>query len=362
MSRTSGASRKANSRFGYSDDGEDEDPEGMEEDIEYDEEHDGDNDNDGVSLPLPYSDTYAQQARLIFDQIEIMTTQLSFSSLQSLKNLISTYISRAASRGSHLLTNLTSTKHRLSGKRSSLSRTRKSLRTTKKSLRATKESLRASETARKKLEVTVKQAKRAQKAWEESMKVVLEEEVGLERQLKRTSRNSNSLKRGSKVLGSGPTSPILVILPFRQGLYPPQVRVIEKTTAAYATATATSSSSISTSTPLTVPDPSDVFTSSVTSTLASSPSASYSPYAYLCASLPIRAERPATSPWSALKNIIGKDLTKISFPVYFNEPTNMLLRMAVEKEFSECLDIASSTPSPHLRIAYIAAFATSNIV
>ncbi|GAW10155.1 hypothetical protein LENED_012391 [Lentinula edodes] len=115
MSRTSRAFRKANSRFVYSDDEEDEDPEGMEEDIEYDEEHDevydGDNDSDedddGVSLPLPYSDTYAQQARLIFDQIEIMTTQPSSSSLQSLKNLISTYISITASRESHLLTNLT---------------------------------------------------------------------------------------------------------------------------------------------------------------------------------------------------------------------------------------------------------------
>ncbi|KAJ3804726.1 Oxysterol-binding protein-domain-containing protein [Lentinula aff. lateritia] len=437
MSRTSRASKKANSRFGYSDEEEDEDSEGMEDieyDEEHDEEHDGDNDDDedddGVSLPLPYSDTYSQQARLIFDQIEIMTTQQSSSSLQSLKNLISTYISMTASRESHLLTNLTSTKHRLSGRRSSLSRTRKSLR-------ATKESLRASETARKKLEVTVKQAKRAQKAWEESMKVVLEEEVGLERQLKRTSRNFNSLKRGSRVIGNGPTSPTAASAtitgalvgeeelktPTALGYYldssgspkglstasegigedredtddvededdnleddddedeffdaieannipnlvvPAQLQqaaptslassMSSITTAAYATATATPNSSISTTASLTVPDPSsDVFTSDVISTFAS-----YSPYAFLRASLPIRTERPATSLWSALKNSIGKDLTKISFPVYFNEPTSMLQRMAEDMEFSECLDIASSTPSPHLRIAYIAAFAMSN--
>ncbi|GAW00122.1 oxysterol-binding protein [Lentinula edodes] len=451
MSRTSRASKKANSRFGYSDDDdEDEDPEGeeMEDDIEYeehDEEHDLDNNNgddDVVSLPLPYSDIYSQQTRLIFDQIEIITTQQSSSSLQSLKNLVSTYISMTASRESHLLTNLTSTKQRLSGTRSSLSRTRKSLRTTKQSLRATKESLRSSETARKKLEATVKQAKRAQKAWEESMKVVLEEEVGLERQLKRTSRNFNSLKRGSRVLGSGPTSPTAASTttsgaltgedelrtPTALGYYldpsvlpeglsttsegdredredtddvededdnleddddedeffdaieannipnlvvPAQLQqtaptsltssMSSVTTAGYATATATPSSSISTSTSLTASDPlSNVFISSVTSTFASSPFASYSPYAHLRASLPIRAERPATSLWSALKNSIGKDLTKISFPVYFNEPTSMLQRMAEDMEFSECLDIASSTPSPHLRIAYIAAFAMSN--
>lgn len=37
--------------------------------------------------------------------------------------------------------------------------------------------------------------------------------------------------------------------------------------------------------------------------------------------------RPAVSLWSVLKNNIGKDLTKISFPVSFNEPTSMLQRM-----------------------------------
>ncbi|KAJ3862261.1 Oxysterol-binding protein-domain-containing protein, partial [Lentinula novae-zelandiae] len=272
---------------------------------------------------------------------------------------------------------------------------------------------RMSGTARKKLEVTVKQAKRAQKAWEESMKVVLEEEVGLERQLKRTSRNFNSLKRGSRVLGSGPTSPTAASTntsgaligedelrtPTALGYYldpsvPPEglsttsegnredredtddvededdplkddddedefFDAIEANNIPNLVVPA--HPSMSTSTSLTVPDPSsNMFTSSLTSTFASSPFASYSPYAYLRASLPIRAERPATSLWSALKNSIGKDLTKISFPVYFNEPTSMLQRMAEDMEFSECLDIASSTPSPHLRIAYIAAFAMSN--
>jgi oxysterol-binding protein 1 len=37
--------------------------------------------------------------------------------------------------------------------------------------------------------------------------------------------------------------------------------------------------------------------------------------------------RPPTSLWSVLKNSIGKDLTRISFPVFFNEPTGMLQRM-----------------------------------
>ena len=38
-------------------------------------------------------------------------------------------------------------------------------------------------------------------------------------------------------------------------------------------------------------------------------------------------QRPPTSLWSVLKHSIGKDLTKISFPVFFNEPTSMLQRM-----------------------------------
>ena len=47
-------------------------------------------------------------------------------------------------------------------------------------------------------------------------------------------------------------------------------------------------------------------------------------------------DRPNTSLWSVLKHSIGKDLTKISFPVSFNEPTSMLQRMAEDIEFSEC--------------------------
>lgn len=44
--------------------------------------------------------------------------------------------------------------------------------------------------------------------------------------------------------------------------------------------------------------------------------------------LPISEDnRPSTSLWSVLKHSIGKDLTKISFPVFFNEPTSMLQRM-----------------------------------
>lgn len=54
----------------------------------------------------------------------------------------------------------------------------------------------------------------------------------------------------------------------------------------------------------------------------------YAGYYKLRTRLPIEKDtRPPTSLWSVLKHSIGKDLTKISFPVFFNEPTSMLQRM-----------------------------------
>ncbi|KAF9269762.1 hypothetical protein L218DRAFT_890596 [Marasmius fiardii PR-910] len=83
-------------------------------------------------------------------------------------------------------------------------------------------------------------------------------------------------------------------------------------------------------------------------------------YQNLRKKLDVMAERPPTSLWSVLKHSIGKDLTKISFPVFFNEPTSMLQRMAEDMEFSECLDAAAHHQDPHRRIAFVAAFAMSN--
>ncbi|KAH9475771.1 Oxysterol-binding protein-like protein 1 [Psilocybe cubensis] len=87
----------------------------------------------------------------------------------------------------------------------------------------------------------------------------------------------------------------------------------------------------------------------------------YAGYAHLRSRLAIGSDqRPSTSLWSVLKHSIGKDLTKISFPVFFNEPTSMLQRMAEDMEFSECLDVAAHESDPLRRIAFVAAFAMSN--
>ncbi|KAF7368671.1 Oxysterol-binding protein [Mycena venus] len=86
----------------------------------------------------------------------------------------------------------------------------------------------------------------------------------------------------------------------------------------------------------------------------------YSGYRNLRERLLLTNERPSTSLWSVLKHSIGKDLTKISFPVFFNEPTSMLQRMAEDMEFSECLDVAAKERDAHRRLAFVAAFAMSN--
>ncbi|KAJ4469231.1 Oxysterol-binding protein-domain-containing protein [Lentinula aciculospora] len=430
-SRTERVDEKSRSDYtDVSDADDDEDDDEDEEDAGNEENDDGNvvyDDNDGGEdeSALPYSGTYEQQAQRILDQIQTINQFSSpsqshdfiqFSS--TLSSLLATYISMSSSRESHLQTNLSLTKSRLSNTRTTLSQTRKSLQNTRKNLRA-------SERKRKGLEATVKQAKRAQKAWEESMKVVLEEEKGLEMKLKRTSRNFNSLKRGSKLFG--PTSPAgggfrngepnqiptplaedglrtpTVLGQFEIELATPPARMehaendednegddeedeeedeffdaIESnnipnlvvpeqlkqqaasTSSLGASTTTTTESFVSALRPPSTISIASTSTIASTSSTPNTPYAVYAAYAHLRTSLPLRAERPVTSLWSALKNSIGKDLTKISFPVYFNEPTSMLQRMAEDMEFSECLDIACQTPSPHLRIAYIAAFAMSN--
>ena len=90
--------------------------------------------------------------------------------------------------------------------------------------------------------------------------------------------------------------------------------------------------------------------------------------------------RPPVSLWAILKSSIGKDLSRISFPVFFNEPTSMLQRMSEDMEFSECcesdfllrspilltpflgltVDAAVNVSDQWLRMAHVAGFAISN--
>jgi len=39
--------------------------------------------------------------------------------------------------------------------------------------------------------------------------------------------------------------------------------------------------------------------------------------------------------WAMIRDCIGKDFTKISMPVYFNDPTNFLMRSAMTTEYND---------------------------
>ncbi|XP_037046475.1 oxysterol-binding protein-related protein 1 isoform X2 [Bradysia coprophila] len=63
--------------------------------------------------------------------------------------------------------------------------------------------------------------------------------------------------------------------------------------------------------------------------------------------------------WSVLKNCIGKELSKITMPVIFNEPLSFLQRMTEYMEYAKLLRIASEHDDPVERMIHVAGFAVS---
>lgn len=57
--------------------------------------------------------------------------------------------------------------------------------------------------------------------------------------------------------------------------------------------------------------------------------------------------------------MIGKDMTKMTLPVSFNEPTSLLQRCAEDMEYTDLLDIAADRAESTERMVYVAAFAAS---
>ncbi|KAI8906381.1 Oxysterol-binding protein-domain-containing protein [Gorgonomyces haynaldii] len=56
--------------------------------------------------------------------------------------------------------------------------------------------------------------------------------------------------------------------------------------------------------------------------------------------------KPSLAVWSFLKSAIGKDLSKITLPVIFNEPLSMLQRMCEDVEYIELLSLAGALGDP----------------
>lgn len=69
--------------------------------------------------------------------------------------------------------------------------------------------------------------------------------------------------------------------------------------------------------------------------------------------------RPKIGLWGILKSMIGKDMTKMTLPVSFNEPTSLLYRVAEDMEYADLLDIAADRSSSLERMVYVAGFAAS---
>ncbi|CAK7229670.1 hypothetical protein SCUCBS95973_007301 [Sporothrix curviconia] len=69
--------------------------------------------------------------------------------------------------------------------------------------------------------------------------------------------------------------------------------------------------------------------------------------------------RPKLSLWSILKSMVGKDMTKMTLPVTFNEPTSLLYRCGEDMEYVDLLDQAVERSDSIERLIYVAAFAAS---
>lgn len=57
--------------------------------------------------------------------------------------------------------------------------------------------------------------------------------------------------------------------------------------------------------------------------------------------------------------MIGKDMTKMTLPVSFNEPTSLLQRVTEDMEYTDLLDTAADRADSTERLVYVAAFAAS---
>jgi hypothetical protein len=57
--------------------------------------------------------------------------------------------------------------------------------------------------------------------------------------------------------------------------------------------------------------------------------------------------------------MIGKDMTKMTLPVSFNEPTSLLQRVAEDMEYTDLLDTAAESADSTERMVYVATFAAS---
>jgi oxysterol-binding protein 1 len=69
--------------------------------------------------------------------------------------------------------------------------------------------------------------------------------------------------------------------------------------------------------------------------------------------------RPKVGLWGILKSMIGKDMTKMTLPVSFNEPTSLLYRFVEDMEYADLLNTAADRTDSLERLVYVTGFAAS---
>ncbi len=76
--------------------------------------------------------------------------------------------------------------------------------------------------------------------------------------------------------------------------------------------------------------------------------------------LPAPYKKTTISIFTLIKNALGKDLSKYSVPVYFNEPLSMLQRLCENFQYGDLLNKAAIEPNSNRRLALTAAFCISS--
>lgn len=72
--------------------------------------------------------------------------------------------------------------------------------------------------------------------------------------------------------------------------------------------------------------------------------------------MPVSRSETKINVWALLKDNIGKDLSRITMPIYLNDPISMLQKAAEILEFTEYLRKADACEDEYLRLAYILCF------
>lgn len=71
--------------------------------------------------------------------------------------------------------------------------------------------------------------------------------------------------------------------------------------------------------------------------------------------MPVARTEVKVNVWALLKDNIGKDLSRITMPIYLNDPMSMLQKAAEILEFVEFYRVANKCPDEYLRMAHVVA-------